>query len=648
MTLSDNQKAVIAKATEGGVNMGEAEILAIAAAGSAEDLPTEKLVAFLQAANATYRAGEPIIKDDVYDHVFRAALAERAPGHSFLHEVEPEMPQGKTVELPARMLSTQKAYTTKELQAWLDRLEKAGAPARLETVNVKATPKLDGFAAYDDGERLYSRGDGKRGTDITRAFERGLKVGGDGVRGQGPGEIVIRKSYFEQCMAEFFDNSRNVQAAILAEKKVDATIQRAIDDGAALFMPFAQLQAWTGTTGEVVASIGSILQNFSETVDFDIDGVVLETTHPEIRQALGSARSHHRWQLAYKVNDEGVPAQVLDVVPNTSRLGRVNPVALIEPIRVSGVMIGRVTAHHYGMVRAQGLGPGARIRIVRSGLVIPKIVGVLEAVEPRIPTQCPSCASPLAWQGDYLFCGNSAACPAQTSTSLEHFFKTMKNVDGFGPQTLEQLYRHGIRRVSDVYALNLQTLQDAGFGDKTAQNLLAQLKASREIAVDDSRFLAAFGVVRLGEGNAEKLLARVPLEKIFDLTAAEVSAIPGFADVTADTVVAGLVEVREEFETVYRLGFNLRRTPMVDESAATASPIAGKSIVFTGKMRSGRDALERQAKSLGAKVGGSVTGKTWLLVTGEDVGAAKTQAAADKNVRVVSEEEYLRLIGDGV
>lgn len=366
MKLSDGQKKAIAGMAGNEPGFGEDEILGVVAARTPEGLSTERLFAFPRAANAAYPAGEPIIDDAQYDHVSRPRLEARAPDHPFLHEVEQDVVLGKTVELPARMLSTQKAYTTKELQAWLDRLEKAGVAEGLRPTMDKATPKLDGLAAYDDGERLYSRDDGKWGSDISRVFERGLKVGGNGVRGQGPGEIVVGKSYFEAFMAAHFDNSRNVQAAILAEKKVDPIIQRAIDEGAALSMPFVQLQAWTGKTGEVVAAIGPILEEFREKVE--LTSMAWCSRHRMPRSGIRSeARAPSMADCLQGQRRGRAGGGGGGVLPNTSRLGRVNPVAVIEAIRVRGVMIGRVTAHHYGLVRARGIGPGARIKIVRSG-----------------------------------------------------------------------------------------------------------------------------------------------------------------------------------------------------------------------------------------------------------------------------------------
>jgi len=336
---------------------------------------------------------------------------------------------------------------------------------------------------------------------------------------------------------------------------------------------------------------------------------------------------------------------VLKVTPQTSRSGRVNPVAELTPTKLSGAVISRATAHHYGMVKELGIGEGTLIELTRSGLVIPKIERVIIPKEPQIPEYCPSCGSELVWDSDYLYCLNTTKCPAQIENTIEHFFKTLANVDGFGQKTVEKLHAFGINSVYAVYRLDMKQLQDMGFGDKTAQNLLDQLQRSRTEAIEDWRFLGAFGIHRMGLGNCERLLQHHHLLDIFNLTVEDVINIEGFADKTGAAVVECLAKIKTDFMQIYQLGFNLVQTPLSAEQQQNISPISGKTIVFTGTMVHGkRDDMSKEAKRLGAKVGASVTGKTDFLVAGSDVGAAKIVAATEKGVQVISEEEYLGLL----
>ncbi len=626
----------------------------IANARQAENLTNEELLETLKFCNLLYRIGEPIISDQIYDSVFLAELERRYPGHPYLHSVEPEPAfAGKTVALPQRMLSTEKAYTKENIQKWLTTVEKTAQNLGIEPKDLiyRATPKLDGFAAFDDGKTLYTRGDGRKGTDITRVFDRGLIVGGNGKRGLGAGEIVVTQSYFNAHLADTFENARNFQASIIKEKELEEHALQAIRNHAAVFYPFSELPDWSGTAEELMAQFEEIVADIHTKVDYDVDGVIFEVTDEHVKESLGATRHHHRWQIAYKQNAEIAQVKVLKVTPNTSRSGRVNPVAELEPTRLSGALISRATAHHYGMVKEQGIGPGTIIELTRSGQVIPKIQRVITPQEPQIPDQCPSCGTPLIWDNDYLYCLNSGHCPAQIETTMEHFFRTLANNDGFGAKTIEKLHAHGINSVYNIYQLTLEQLINMGFRsqkgkNQLAKNLLNQLQRSRSEAIEDWRFLGAFGIYRMGLGNCERLLQHHQLLDIFDLTIDDVTQIEGFAEKTGAAVVEALALIKEDFFKIYHLGFNLIATPLSHEQTQKSSPLAGLTLVFTGTMQHGsRDEMIKEAKRLGAKVSSSVTGKTAFLIAGADVGAAKTAAATKNNVKILNESEYLALIG---
>jgi len=640
LTLSSDQQALLSTLDNG---VDEARLNELLAQIAPDEI---ELVALLEACNALYRGGYPVLNDAQYD-TYHAQLAALAPEHPFLHHVEEEaVAEAKTVALPQRMLSTEKAYSKSEIDKWLKRILKAADELSIDlsTVALRVTPKLDGYAAFDDGSTLYTRGDGTRGQDITRAFLRGLQVADSAGRGLGAGEIVIKKSYFDRVLSEHFENSRNIQAAIIAEKKVDENIQQAIDDGACVFFPFVQLPNVTGHYSEIMAKFEEIVEQMWNSVDFDIDGIILEATDEAIKAHMGATRRNHRWQIAFKVNEASAQVRVLRVVPQTSRTGRISPVAELEPTKLSGATISRVTVHHYNMVKTNGVGPDAIVELVRSGLVIPKIERVIKAATPEIPSECPSCGAHLLWESDHLICPNKSACPAQTENTLVHFFKTLGNNDGFGPKVIEKLTARGIKRIHDVYGLTPEHFASFGFGEKTSQNLAAQLSASREIQIEDWRFLSAFGVSRLGGGNCEKLLEHHSLVELFDLSVEAMVSIDGFAELSAVAIVEGLANIRDEFFAVYSLGFNLAPTKQEGGSGGN-SPIAGKTIVFTGSMQQGkRGDMEKQAKAMGAKVAKSVSAKTDYLVTGEKVGATKISAAAEKGVEVMTEDAYLQLI----
>ena len=567
-----------------------------------DDLSDEDLAEFCQVANLAYRSGQPMISDQDYDFIYLSALKQRLPNHPLLQSVEPEgqVFSEEKVLLPEIMLSTDKAYTWDEIRKWIERLEKSAIDIGLAYVDIqiKATPKLDGFAGFDDGIRLYTRGDGKKGSNISRVFDRGLQVYNDSDRGQGAGEIVVKKSYFESHLSQDFEYPRNFQASLIKEKELDEKTKQAITDKAALFVPFAQLPTWSGSIKEMSENFEDIVEKVLSTVDFDVDGVVFETTNNDLKNQMGANRKFHRWQIAFKENKDKAQVTVLSVTPQVGRTGKITPVAELEPTLLSGATIVRATGHHYGLVKAQGLGTGSVIELTRSGLVIPKINKVLKAAPVDVPTSCPSCGETLEWESDFLMCVNHDLCPAQVIGKMEYFFKILANNDGFGIATIEKFYEHGIRRISQIYALTVDDLSAMGFGDKTSANLVNQLQRSSSEQIEDWRFLAAFGVVRLGMGNCENLLKSYTINTVFDLNLEQVSDIDGFAELTAQIIVNGLESIKLEYDLLSQYRFNLESTPLQKDLAEFSHGLNGKRVVFSGKMSGSREEMKKMLSLL--------------------------------------------------
>jgi len=223
----------------------------------------------------------------------------------------------------------------------------------------------------------------------------------------------------------------------------------------------------------------------------------------------------------------------------------------------------------------------------------------------------------------------------------------LANNDGFGIATIEKLFDQGVNQISKIYQLTFEALTSFGFGEKTSENLLTQLERSKTEEVEDWRFLAAFGVNRLGQGNCENLLRSYPLDEVFNLDEESIIAIDGFAEQTAGDIVQGFASIKEEFNYLYSLGFNLEKTKLKSELNNSNSLLVDKKIVFTGKMSSSRDEMKKHAKSIGIKVLSSVNQSTDYLVIGENVGPKKLQFAIDNNIAILKEDEYLKLIDEG-
>ena len=317
----------------------------------------------------------------------------------------------------------------------------------------------------------------------------------------------------------------------------------------------------------------------------------------------------------------------------------------VEPVLLSGATIRRVTAHNAGMVKRLGIGVGAEIEIIRSGEVIPKLEHVIKPIEDvRIPSVCPSCHNPVEWQNDFLKCKNPD-CLAQAGQRLIHWFKTLGTADWFGIKTINRLVEGGFDSLQKIYGMEEADFLQLGFGPVQSKNLKEALGVSLRKPVEDWRFLAAFGVPDLGKGDSRKLLAKYPLEDLLDVGAEQILAIDGFGDITSQSIYTGLQKIRQTIKDMISLGFNIERSLSDRSTEAEKNPISGKRVVFTGKMKHGsREDMQESARAMGAVVQTAVSGKTDLLVCGENVGAKKIEKARKLNVQLLSEEDYLKLI----
>lgn len=607
------------------------------------NVDTDSVVRLAEICNILYRAGMPIVPDAYYDHVIIAELIKRDPDHPLLNQVEIEPPLGKTKRLPRVMLSTNKAYSGDEVKAWLTTIVKAANVLNYDpaTIMIRITPKLDGYACYDDGFTLYTRGDGHEGTDVTYIIDRGVEVIGG--RLVGPGEIVVNKPYFEEHLAGEYENTRNFIGSVIREQQLSLPVQKACLDKAIVFHPFSLLPGWQGTIPELLENLESIVDYVWGMVDFDVDGVVFEVTDFSIQQEMGFTKHHHRWQLAFKRNEEAIEVPVLQVIHQTGKTGVITPVAELEPTVISGVTVSKATAHNFGHVMKWSLGIGSIVKVVRAGLVIPKIVGVVKAGVVNIPTECPSCGSPVGWENDKIYCSNLVSCPAQVERRLLYFFDTLGNCDGFGSSTIENIVKQRVNSISQVYDLTTKHLRDMNFGPKESVNLYNALVNSRRILIKDWQFLAAFGIPNIGKGGCELLLQHYPLLEVFNLTKEQITAIKGFADKSAETIINALKEIKPEFDKLYSKGFNLKITP-IGEVRTTLSRLSNKTIVFTGTMDTKtRETMESEAKELGAKVTSTVTKSTDYLVSGLNPGVSKLKAAQKFGITILNEYDYEKL-----
>lgn len=618
----------------------------------ASTLSDAELVEAIERLNAAYRGqGAALVSDARYDSEFIAELRARLPDHPFLQMPEPEeVVPGKRVKHGAgqEMLSTQKLRNDKEVEGWIKQIEAAAASLGIAVadVRIRVTPKLDGTAARRDGDQLVTRGKNGFGTDISHVLPLGVQVRD---RRDGPGEIVIRQQFFDVQIAQVYglEHPRNFCTGLIGAETLEDYHRDALSAGACHFVQYETLEGAEVGLVAFGAEWSQVMRDVQQNIPFLCDGAVAEVVGEPIRAVMGATSHHHRWQAALKENVESADTTIESIRLACGRTGRIVPVVSIAPVRLYGVTITNVTAHTAGHLERMGLGVGAKVRVTRSGGVIPLLQATLEPAPVNVDlSKCPSCGGPTEWEGTHLVCPSTTTCKSQSVRALQHFFATLGGVcNGFGPTVTEALVAAGHQTPLAVYALDASGFEQAEISGGVARNLVAELQRSKVEPIPDAIFLGAFGIRHLGRGDSRKLLAHVDIEALDTLTVEQLAGISGFGALTSGPIVESLRASWPLIRSMLDLGFNLERTPKHAAQASVASAISGMTVVFTGTMASGdRPAMEARARALGATVGSGVTGKTTLLICGANVGAAKTDKAAKLKVRVISEAEYLAMI----
>ncbi|HHZ71061.1 MAG TPA: DNA ligase [Methylococcaceae bacterium] len=611
----------------------------------ANELTDSELEQLIKKANKAYRSGQPIMEDSLYDHQYLAEFRRRYPDHKRFHrvEVEPFFSEQK-VKHTKPMLSTDKAYSFEDMKRFFQRVKKAADKIDFNhnVITVCVTAKLDGLAASLDKGVLATRGNGESGTNVTHVFDLGVQhVGGD----TGLGELVLTSEYFSTHLKDVFTHPRNFMVGLVGAESLNQHAKAALSAGAAKFVPYTALKNWQGTISELMADLDEICASVKD-CGFPTDGAVIDVLNREIQLEMGSTNHHHCYQIAKKDLGERTQTKIEDIFWQTGRTGRVTPVFGVTPVFISGATISRVTGHHAGNILKDNIATGDCIEISRAGEVIPKYERKVSGEgEVLVPMYCPSCDSSLEWENDFLVCYESN-CPAQLQASLEHFFKILGNVHLLGPKSIEKIIAFGVNTLEGIYQLEQEELEMMNFGPKQSENIIKELKRSGTEPIEDYRFLAAFGLNRLGLGDSRRLLKHIPLEQLPVMTVPMMVAINGFGEATAETVVRQLVHKWPTIKFLKDKNFTLEKSLVESERVVIQSALVGKKIVFTGTMRQSRRAMQEQAVALGCEIPSSISQLTDYLVCGENVGANKIARAINFSVKVVSESDWESLIDE--
>ncbi|MET1509851.1 NAD-dependent DNA ligase LigA [Yersinia enterocolitica] len=555
--------------------------------------------------------------------------------------------------------------------------------------------KLDGLAVsllYEDGElvRAATRGDGTTGENITanvrtiRAIP--LRLQGDNIprRVEVRGEVFMPLAGFEQLNNEarrkggkVFANPRNAAAGSLRQLDPRITAKRPLTffcygvgllEGGELprshIQRLMQFRAWglpvsdrvklcTGSE-QVIAFYRQVEQDRGG-LGFDIDGVVIKVDSLDLQEQLGFVARAPRWATAFKFPAQEQITQVREVEFQVGRTGAITPVARLEPVQVAGVIVSNATLHNADEIERLGLRIGDTVIVRRAGDVIPQVVGVVmdqrpqDAKEITFPEHCPVCGSDIERvEGEAVArCTGGLFCAAQRKEALKHFVsRRALDVDGMGDKIIEQLVeKQYVENPADLFTLTAGKLTGLDrMGPKSAQNLIVALEKAKQTTF--ARFLYALGIREVGEATAANLAAH--FRNLENLRAADIEAlksVPDVGEVVAKHVVNFLGE--EHNQKVIEALEKVITWPEPQQIIAEEidSPFAGKTVVLTGSLTIlSRDEAKDRLAALGAKVSGSVSKKTDLVIAGEAAGS-KLAKAQELGITVIDEAEMIRLLG---
>ena len=640
----------------------------------------------------------PRIPDHEYDQLYRRLreleeahpdwVVQWSPTRRVGHQPASAFP--KVVrEIP--MLSLDNTYDQAELRAFHDRIARA---LDGEAVAYVVEPKIDGLSVelvYRDGLLALgaTRGDGTTGEDVTGNLRtvRGvpLRLGRElsvTIRG----EVYMTRADFARVNEDRvaagelpFKNARNSAAGslkLLDPRQVAARPLRAIlydavggealarshhevlDLLAELGVPTSphnlRCESWDDLWRAVTEWEGR-----RDELPYDTDGVVVKVDSFLQRRALGATSKFPRWAIAYKFPANQVVTTVLGLEVNIGRTGTVTPVAMLEPVELSGTTVKRASLHNWDQVARLGVGTGDRVLVHKAGEIIPQVLSVVEkhAEGPFAPpASCPSCGTALARdEGKVaLRCPNSLGCPWQLAQSIQFFAgRGQMNIDGLGEKVTQSLIDAGlVKNVADLFALTQDQVEALDrFAEQSAKNLIEAIARAGRTA-SFSRLLAALGVPHVGGVAARAIAQRYRrmaellslVDAGADAAVEQISEVPGVGEVIARSLVDFLA--RPESREVLRLLALRGVDPVEPEAAPVAAtgPLGGKTFVITGTLSAPRSEVQHRIESAGGKVTGSVSKATSYLVAGENTGQSKLSAAAKHGVTVIDEAALDRLL----
>lgn len=610
--------------------------------------PINKLVGTLNHANDMFRIGEPIMSDSDFD-LLETELKNLDPNNAYFDEISDvtiNQDKSSLFKHVLPMLSTDKAFLEDEVIGWVNKAKSHQAKVGSPTLTIRATSKLDGIASYYDVGVLATRGQNGYGNNISWMLEQGLVIKGDS-ESEGVGEIVVRKDYFKQNLAEHFIEARGFVAGIANADELSTFAKKAFADGAIELVRFDNLNNAIEIDADTFLATHLAIEEKLINTIYETDGVVYEVVEPEIRKSMGSGSHHHNYQIAKKRRGEEVETTINDVTEQVGKSGVITPVLELEPVVVGGVTISRVTASNYRNYINKGLGKGAKIKVTRSGDVIPFLTEVIEKKEVSIIDTCPCCEMPVAWSNTEtdLLCSNDM-CSSRIAQMIKFHFNAV-GIKGIGKVIANRLVAHNVSSIEQLYSFTLEQWIEHGVSDGVARNIMAEIERAQQTPLEDYRFLASMGISDLGKGSSKKLLSEYYLAEALSVPASSLINIKGFGEIVSSKVAAVFNVQRDMISRIANM-FSLIQTIDENEKLTNApvldNGISRKTFCFTGKCSVPRPQLEQKVIELGGFASSSINKKTDYLVCGEKVGAAKINKAEKNGCKVITEADFLNLI----
>ena len=643
-----------------------------------------------------YVLNSPVISDIEFDHMMRELQDLEAKYPETYDENSPTMRVGSDinkdfvqVEHRYPMLSLGNTYSEEEVTDFYERVRKS----LNEDFEICCEMKFDGTSislTYENGKlvRAVTRGDGVKGDDVTNNVKTirtiPLVLKGDNYPKEFEirGEILMPWEVFEKLNKEreareepLFANPRNAasgtlklqNSSVVASRKLDAYLYYLLGDNLPCDGHYENLQEarkWGFKISDTTRKVKTLQEVFDFIKYWDTerknlpvatDGIVLKVNSIRQQKNLGYTAKSPRWAIAYKFQAEKALTKLQKVTYQVGRTGAITPVANLDPVQLSGTIVKRASLHNADIIESLDLHEGDMVYVEKGGEIIPKITGVdiasrtPDSMPVKFITHCPECGEPLTRFDDEAahYCTNEDSCPPQIKGKIEHFIsRKAMNIEGLGPETVDLFYQEGmIGNAADLYNLREQDIARLErFGEKSAQNIMAGLEASRQVSFE--RVLFALGIRFVGETVAKKLARSIKnIDTLMSASKEELMAIDEIGEKIAESIIHFFSSEKNR-ELVARLkAAGLKMEMEAEETAAVSNVLEGQSIVISGVFAvHSRDEYKDIIEKHGGKNVGSISKKTSFILAGENMGPSKLEKAQKLGIKIMDEKEFLELI----